>query len=132
MSPNFRISGLAIAGFCISVITILAQRAPFPKAAQTTDKTNAVTQIYTVREDVLAIEIKTGEITQARQQTYKAQIGDRITPQPNNSDLVKTPLGVRGNLVGKKILYDYDRRTGLVWARLAQSDQHLPHSIPGR
>jgi endoglucanase len=114
MSPNFRISGLAMAGFCISIITVLAQRAPSPKAAQITNETNTVTQIYTVREDVLAIEIKTGEIIQARQQSYKAQIGDRIAPQPNNSDLVKTPLGVRGNLVGKKILYDYDRRTGLV------------------
>jgi endoglucanase len=107
------ITGLSL--FCSLSIALRSQSQPTRSRNNPETATDTVTQIYPVREDFLAVEIITGSIIHAQQQTYKAKLGDRIEPQTNNTDLVKTPTEKKGSLVGKdkKTLYPFDQRSGL-------------------
>jgi endoglucanase len=107
------ITGISLS--CGLFLALRSQSQPIRTLNNQEEATNTVTQIYPVREDFLAVEISTGSIIHAQQQIYKPQLGDRIEPQANNSDLVKTLTEKKGSLVGKdkKILYPFDRRSGL-------------------
>jgi endoglucanase len=109
---------LIIIGISLSCGFLLALRSQSqpPQNIKTEEETtDAVTQIYPVREDFLAIEITTGAIIHGQQKPYKPEFGDRIEPQPNNNDLVTTLTSKKGSLIGKdkKNLYSFDQRSGL-------------------
>jgi endoglucanase len=74
------------------------------------------TQIYTVRPDILAIEIDTGSIDRATPRPYTKQSGDVIMqPRPKiGDDWVKSPMGTKGALVGsdRKNIFPFDKRQG--------------------
>jgi endoglucanase len=109
---------LVITGISLSCGLFIALRSQ-SQTAQTLNHskevTNSIIQIYPVREDFISIEISTGSIVHAQQQRYEPQLDDRIEPQTNNSDLVKTLTEKKGSLVGKdkKTLYPFDQRSGL-------------------
>ncbi len=80
-----------------------------------------LSQVYPVRDDILAIEINPGEVIRGRQQPYKKAAGDIIEqPRPKKDDWVKTLIGgkgvlkAKGALVGsnRQIIYGFDRLKG--------------------
>jgi endoglucanase len=110
---TFTIIGISL--FCGLFTVLKSQSQPNQTLNSQETSTNTITQVYPVREDFLAVEISTGSIIRAQQQTYRRQLGDRIEPQTKNSDLVKTLTEKKGSLIGKdkKILYPFDQRSGL-------------------
>jgi endoglucanase len=74
------------------------------------------TRAYPVREDILAIEIETGKVIRATQQPYKSTLGDSVeTSRPKTeSDWVRTPLGIKGGLVGndRQVILGFDQLQG--------------------
>ncbi|MEB3358507.1 MAG: glycoside hydrolase family 9 protein [Synechococcales bacterium] len=73
----------------------------------------AVTDIYTVRPDILAITVETGEVTYGQQVPYVPLAGDRLVQEGNETWLRRNGELV-GNLVGKdqSLLYTFDQLAG--------------------
>lgn len=74
-----------------------------------------VTQIYSIKEDILAVEIEAGKVFPGRQVAYRAQRGDRV-----NDEQVVIRRGKKiGRLVGEqpKKIYTFDQYQGRVLSR---------------
>jgi len=77
---------------------------------QSIDGEPTVTQIYPVKDDILAIEIETGAVAYGYQQPYQPEPGDRV----NDKNIVRRDQQKIGRLVGadEDILYTFDEYQG--------------------
>ncbi len=96
-----------------------------------------VQQVYTVRQDILAIAVETGKVIHGQQLPYQPQPGDqRRTKDGESQPQVRRDGQIIGTLVGDEedILYTYDRlegeRLNTDWADQARSYQITSRTDP--
>ncbi|MGP1385042.1 MAG: glycoside hydrolase family 9 protein [Thainema sp.] len=96
-----------------------------------------VQQVYTVRQDVLAIAVENGEVNYAEQLPYQPQPGDQ---RPTKDDQLQPQVQRNGQTIGtligkdEDILYTYDRVEGEFlspnWADRTSSYQIVSRTDP--
>lgn len=95
-----------------------------------------VQQVYTVRQDILAIAVETGKVTYGQQLPYQPQPDDQRSTKDDRQPQVRRKGQVIGTLVGddEDILYTYDRLEGETlntdWADQARSYQITSRTDP--